>query len=370
MKYRPLMILGTGSDVGKSVVAAAFCRIFHREGIRVAPFKAQNMALNSFITQEGGEMGRAQVVQAQAAGIAPHVDMNPILLKPTGDTGSQVIVNGKVLGNFKAKEYYTKKSGLVSKVMAGFRRLSDKYDLIVLEGAGSAAELNLKKSDLVNFSMAKRANAAVILLADIDRGGVFAATIGTHYLLTPSERKLLAGFLINKFRGDPALFKEGVEIIEKRTKKPVFGVLPMMTDLAIPQEDSVALDRKRPLPDGDGAAADNRIRIGVVRLARISNYTDFDALEQEPSVALHYLEKGDPLDGYDLVILPGTKNTIGDLLRLKQDGTFGRLKEYAEKAGGSSASAADIRCSASKPKTPWGSRALRARRKPWACCRS
>ena len=168
----------------------------------------------------------------------------------------------------------------------------------------------------------------------ISTGGAFSrATIGTHYLLTPSERKLLAGFLINKFRGDPALFKEGVEIIEKRTKKPVFGVLPMMMDLAIPQEDSVALDRKRPLPGGNETEEDNRIRIGVVRLARISNYTDFDALEQEPSVALHYLEKGDPLDGFDLVILPGTKNTIGDLLRLKQDGTFGRLKDYAEKDG-------------------------------------
>ena len=244
MKYRPLMILGAGSDVGKSILVAALCRIFRQEGIRVAPFKAQNMALNSFITPEGGEMGRAQVVQAQAAGLTPQVDMNPILLKPSSEVGSQVIVHGKVYGNLAARDYYEHKPKLVRKVMESYRRLAAAYDLIVLEGAGSAVELNLKKNDLVNFSMAKRAGAAVLLAADIDRGGVFAATIGTYHLLTRAERRLLQGFIINKFRGDISLFDSGVEIIEQRTGKRVLGVVPYIKDLLLPQEDSVALERK------------------------------------------------------------------------------------------------------------------------------
>ena len=226
MKYRPLMILGSGSDVGKSIMVAGLCRIFRQEGIRVAPFKAQNMALNSFITPEGGEMGRAQVVQAQAAGLVPHVDMNPILLKPSSEVGSQVIVQGRVYGNFLARDYYRLKPKLVRKVMESYRRLAQAYDLIVLEGAGSAVELNLKKNDLVNFNMARKAGAAVLLVADIDRGGVFAATIGAFLLLTPGERRLLRGFIINKFRGDPTLFEAGVTIIERRTKRPVLGVVP------------------------------------------------------------------------------------------------------------------------------------------------
>ncbi|OHE24592.1 MAG: cobyric acid synthase CobQ, partial [Syntrophobacterales bacterium RIFOXYC2_FULL_60_23] len=245
MKYRPLMILGSGSDVGKSIMVAGLCRIFRQEGIRVAPFKAQNMALNSFITPEGGEMGRAQVVQAQAAGLIPHVDMNPVLLKPSSEVGSQVIVQGRVYGNFSARDYYQLKPRLVKKVMESYRRLAQAYDLIVLEGAGSAVELNLKKNDLVNFSMAKKAGAAVLLVADIDRGGVFAATIGAFHLLTPSERRMLRGFIINKFRGDAALFEEGVAIIERRTKRPVLGVVPYANDLVLPEEDSVALSRKR-----------------------------------------------------------------------------------------------------------------------------
>ncbi|MBI4794929.1 MAG: cobyric acid synthase [Deltaproteobacteria bacterium] len=287
MKYRPLMIVGSGSDVGKSLMAAGLCRIFRQEGIRVAPFKAQNMALNSFITPEGGEMGRAQVVQAQAAGLAPHVDMNPILLKPSSQVGSQVIVQGKVYGNFSAQEYYRHKPRLVRKVMESYLRLSEAYELIILEGAGSAVELNLKKNDLVNFQMAKKAGAAVLLVADIDRGGVFAATIGSFHLLTPAERRLLAGFIINKFRGDPALFKEGERIIEKRTGRPVLGVLPYAPDLVIPEEDSVALGRKHCSGDWSETSC---LRIGVVRLPHISNYTDFDPLEQEPGVSLRYLD--------------------------------------------------------------------------------
>ncbi|MHB8066464.1 MAG: cobyric acid synthase [Desulfobaccales bacterium] len=330
MKYRPLMILGSGSDVGKSIIAAGLCRIFRQEGIRVAPFKAQNMALNSFITPEGGEMGRAQVVQAQAAGLNPHVDMNPILLKPSSEVGSQVIVHGQVYGNFSAQEYYRHKPRLVKKVMESYRRLSQTYELIILEGAGSAVELNLKKNDLVNFSMARKAGAAVLLVADIDRGGVFAATIGTYHLLTRGERGLLAGFIINKFRGDPELFTEGERIIEKRTGRPVLGVLPYAPDLVIPEEDSVALGRKACAGDWSEPGC---LRLGVVRLPHISNYTDFDPLEQEPGVSLRYLDHRHGLDGVDLLILPGTKNTISDLLYLKETGLFRRIQDYGRGGG-------------------------------------
>jgi adenosylcobyric acid synthase len=333
MKYRPLMILGSGSDVGKSVTVAGLCRIFRQEGIAVAPFKAQNMALNSFITPEGGEMGRAQVVQAMAAGLTPHVDMNPILLKPSSQVGSQVIVHGQVYGNFSAQEYYRHKPRLVRRVMESYRRLAASYDLIVLEGAGSAVELNLKKNDLVNFNMAAKAGAAVILVADIDRGGVFAATIGSYHLLTPRERRLLSGFIINKFRGDPELFKEGIEIIARRTRRPVFGVLPYLPDLALPEEDSVALARKRAVGAAGAASEDGCLNIGVVRLPHISNYTDFDPLEQEPGVHLRYLDPGDPLDALDLLILPGTKNTISDLLYLKETGLFEEIQTYAQTGG-------------------------------------
>ncbi len=330
MKYRPLMILGAGSDVGKSILVAALCRIFRQEGIRVAPFKAQNMALNSFITPEGGEMGRAQVVQAQAAGLTPQVDMNPILLKPSSEVGSQVIVHGKVYGNLTARDYYEHKPKLVRKVMESYRRLAAAYDLIVLEGAGSAVELNLKKNDLVNFSMAKRAGAAVLLAADIDRGGVFAATIGTYYLLTRAERRLLQGFIINKFRGDISLFDSGVTIIEQRTQKRVLGVVPYIKDLLLPQEDSVALERK--MGRTVDSAAHN-VYIGVIRLPHISNYTDFDPLEQEPGVSVSYLDHHDVLDNLDLIILPGTKNTIADLLYLQRTGLEKKIQDFAEHGG-------------------------------------
>jgi adenosylcobyric acid synthase len=324
------MILGSGSDVGKSIMAAGLCRIFRQEGIRVAPFKAQNMALNSFITPEGGEMGRAQVVQAQAAGLAPHVDMNPILLKPSSEVGSQVIVHGQVYGNFSAQEYYRHKPRLVRKVMESYRRLRAKYELIILEGAGSAVELNLKKNDLVNFNMAKKAGAAVLLVADIDRGGVFAATIGSFHLLTPGERGLLAGFIINKFRGDPELFKEGERIIEKRTGRPVLGVVPYAPDLVLPEEDSVALGRKHCPGNWSEPGC---LRLGVVRLPHISNYTDFDPLEQEPGVSLHYLDHRQGLEGVDLLILPGTKNTISDLLYLQETGLFQQIQAFVQNGG-------------------------------------
>ena len=324
------MILGSGSDVGKSIMVAGLCRIFRQEGIRVAPFKAQNMALNSFITPEGGEMGRAQVVQAQAAGLVPHVDMNPVLLKPSSDVGSQVIVQGRVYGNYSARDYYRLKPRLVRKVMESYRRLAQAYDLIVLEGAGSAVELNLKKNDLVNFAMARKAGAAVLLVADIDRGGVFAATIGAFHLLTPGERRMLRGFIINKFRGDAALFEEGVTIIARRTQRPVLGVVPYATDLVLPEEDSVALARKR---SAGAWEADGGLRVGVVRLPHISNYTDFDPLEQEPGVNLRYVDHRDELTDLDLLILPGTKNTISDLLYLKETGLFRRIQAYAGAGG-------------------------------------
>ncbi|MGQ9920677.1 MAG: cobyric acid synthase, partial [Desulfobacca sp.] len=330
MKYRPLMILGAGSDVGKSILVAALCRIFRQEGIRVAPFKAQNMALNSFITPEGGEMGRAQVVQAQAAGLTPHVDMNPILLKPSSEVGCQVIVQGKVYGNLKARDYYEHKPKLVRRVMASYRRLAAAHELIILEGAGSAVELNLKPNDLVNFSMAKRVNAAVLLVADIDRGGVFAATIGTYYLLSRRERQLLQGFIINKFRGDISLFDSGVQIIEQRTRKRVLGVVPYIKDLLLPQEDSVALERKMAQTT---AIAAGILQIGVIRLPHISNYTDFDPLEQEPGVTVRYLDHHDALDHLDVLILPGTKNTIADLRYLFETGFAQKIQAFAQAGG-------------------------------------
>lgn len=329
-KYRPLMVLGSGSDVGKSLVVAGLCRLFRQEGIRVTPFKAQNMALNSFITPEGGEMGRAQVVQALAAGLSPHVDMNPVLLKPCSPVGSQVIVHGKVWGNFPARDYYRERPRLLRKVMASFRRLERDFELVILEGAGSAVELNLKKHDLVNFAMARRAGAAVLLVADIDRGGVFAATIGSWHLLTPAERRLLSGFIINKFRGDPELFRDGREIIEKRTGRPVLGILPYFADLALPEEDSVALGKK---PKKPGSRARAGVNLGVVRLPHISNYTDFDPLEQEPGVSLFYLDHRDNLENLDLLILPGTKNTIQDLRYLKETGLAAKILAYAQNRG-------------------------------------
>ena len=257
VKYIPIMAAGTGSHVGKSVLAMGLCRLFKRQGIDVAPFKAQNMALNSGITPQGVEMGRAQISQAEAAGVAPHTDMNPVLLKPYSDRGSQVIVDGKVLGNFSAAEYYALKPRLTRRVLAAFRRLSSAHQLIVLEGAGSFCELNLKRHDLVNAYMARRARAKVLLTADISAGGVFAQLEGTLRLLTPSERRLVSGMVVNKFRGDPELFKDGVGIIEQRTGKPVLGVLPYFSHISLPQEDGVVLE-KPPSPSGRAG----QVRVG------------------------------------------------------------------------------------------------------------
>jgi len=329
-RAKNLMILGTGSDVGKSVLVAGLCRILKQDGYRVAPFKAQNMALNSFITPEGGEMGRAQVVQAEAAGIEPHIDMNPILLKPTSNVGSQVILQGKVLGNFTAEEYYRKKPDLVAHVMESYGRLESKYEVLLMEGAGSAAEINLRDKDLVNLSMAERVSAPVILVADIDRGGVFASIVGHMELFTPPERELVKGFIINKFRGDPALLRSGLEFIEARTERPVLGLVHYFNDIHIPEEDSVALDlkirtaKKRP---------EEQVRIGVIRLPHISNYTDFDSLEQEPSVYLTYFNAPEQVFEMDLVILPGSKNTLNDLRYLYSQGLAEAIIAFHARGG-------------------------------------
>ena len=328
---KSIMFLGTGSDVGKSVLAAAFCRIFRNLGYRVAPYKAQNMALNSFITPQGGEMGRAQVVQAEAAGIEPHVDMNPILLKPTSQMGSQVIVLGRAIGNFSAKSYYEYKEELVPVVRSAFERLSAQNDVIVIEGAGSAVELNLKERDLVNMAMAEMADARCILVGDIDRGGIFASLLGSYSLLTPAEKGRITGFIVNKLRGDPRLFEDGVKILRERSGVPVLGVVPYFQDISLPEEDSVALGKRMAAPLG--GAVPGAVRIGIVRLPFISNYTDFDPFEGDPKVELVYFERPAEIFGFDAVIIPGSKNTIEDLDALRKTGMADVLSAFYKTGG-------------------------------------
>lgn len=311
------MFLGTGSDVGKSVLATALCRVLKQDGYRVAPFKAQNMALNSFVTPEGGEMGRAQVMQAEAAGIEPHVDMNPILLKPTSQKGSQVIVLGKPMGNMTALEYYRRKRELIPLVMAAFERLSRRFDVIVMEGAGSAVEINLKEHDLVNLSMARRTGTPCLLVGDIDRGGIFASLLGSLSLMEEDERRLIKGLIVNKFRGDPSLFEEGVKILEERSGLPVLGVVPYFDHIILPQEDSVALSRICKISD---RAGNDEISLGVVRLPYISNYTDFDAFNGDPGVVVRYFNDPQEAFSFDALIIPGSKNTIHDLEFLHRTG--------------------------------------------------
>ena len=324
---RALMFCGTASDVGKSVLAAGFCRILRNRGIAVAPFKSQNMALNSFATPEGGELGRAQAVQAQACRIPPHTDMNPILLKPNSDTGSQVIVQGKVIGNMSVKEYNSYKPEAFAKVAESFDRLGSAYEFIVIEGAGSIAEINLKANDIANLRIAEMADCPCVLVADIDRGGVFAQIVGTMELLEPPEKERVKGIIINKFRGDPSLLKPGIDFVEKRTGVPVLGVVPCFSHFRIPEEDSVALEKRR--KKGQGAMSNKgKVSIGVIRFPRISNYTDFDPLEAEPDVELRYIENAAELDGLDILILPGSKSTIGDLQFLHKNGLFGPIQTF------------------------------------------
>lgn len=322
-----LMFLGTGSDVGKSIMVAGFCRILKRAGYRVAPFKAQNMALNSSVTINGKEMGQAQVMQAIAAGIQPEADMNPVLLKPSGESNSQVILQGKLFRCETAKTYYNLKEQLLPRVLESYERLMKNFDAIVLEGAGSTVEMNLKNRDFVNVEMAMRVHAPVVLVADIDRGGVFAAIIGTMKLLTARERRLVLGFIINKFRGDPSLFKDGIKYIEKRTKRKVFGILPYFDDIHLPEEDSVALVKGRKGKVEDGKC----VKVSIVHFPYISNYTDFDPLEVEDGVSPRYVRSPDDLEKSDAIILPGTKNTIADLIWLKERGFERELKRHVER---------------------------------------
>ena len=309
---KSILIQGTMSNAGKSLLCAGLCRIFRQDGYRVAPFKSQNMALNSFITADGGEMGRAQVVQAEAAGIPPDVRMNPILLKPTTDVGSQVIVNGKVLGNIRAKDYYKRKLEFIPDIMEAYRSLEEEFDVIVLEGAGSPAEINLKQDDIVNMGMAKMADAPVLLVGDIDRGGVFAQLYGTVALLEPEERARIKGTIVNKFRGDVSILEPGIKQLEDLCGVPVAGVVPYL-HVDIDDEDSLTerfhTSSQRKLID-----------VAVIRLPRISNFTDFSPFERYENVSLRYVGKTEDLKDPDLILLPGTKSTIADLLWLRQSG--------------------------------------------------
>jgi adenosylcobyric acid synthase len=310
---KALMVVGTGSGAGKSLMVAALCRIFRDEGVNVAPFKAQNMALNSCITVEGGEIGRAQVLQAEAARVPPINDMNPVLLKASGDMGSQVIIHGRALRHMKAQEYYAFRETAWKAVKESYGRLSKAYDLILMEGAGSPAEINLMDVDIVNIAAAKLAKAPVLLVGDIDKGGVFASLYGTVKLLGRDSRYIRA-FIINKFRGDPEILRPGLELIEKKTGKPVIGVLPYVADLGLPEEDGLALK------NGTSSQGDGTIRIVVVRLKYISNFTDFDPFFCEPDVQLVYSTNPSDIENADMVIVPGSKNTVKDLLYLRETG--------------------------------------------------
>ncbi|WP_322176766.1 cobyric acid synthase [Acutalibacter caecimuris] len=318
---RCIMVQGTMSGAGKSLLVTALCRIFREDGWQVAPFKSQNMALNSYITADGLEMGRAQVAQAWAAGKEPDVRMNPILLKPNSDTGSQVIVNGRVRGNYPAREYFKMKKGLIPEIMAAYNSLAAENDVIVIEGAGSPAEINLKQDDIVNMGLAKLTNAPVLLVGDIDRGGVFAQLFGTVALLEEEERRRMVGMVINKFRGDPALLAPGPALLEEKTGIPVLGVVPYV-QVDIDDEDSLS-------PRLDRQAGSRPIDIAVIRLPRISNFTDFSPLEDHPALGVRYVEKPGLLGEPDLVILPGTKSTLSDLLWLRQSGLEGRILRLA-----------------------------------------
>ena len=320
-KAKCIMVQGTMSGAGKSLLCAALCRIFAQDGYRVAPFKSQNMALNSFVTRDGLEMGRAQVVQAQAAGIEPDVRMNPILLKPSSDVGSQVIVNGEVRGQMSAAAYFKMKRALIPEILSAYNSLAETVDIIVIEGAGSPAEINLKADDIVNMGLARLVDAPVLLAGDIDRGGVFAQLYGTVALLEPEERARIKGLLINKFRGDVEILRPGLAMLEEKTQLPVLGVVPYLK-VDIEDEDSLStrLDAGRTVHPLDAA---------ILRLPHISNFTDFMPLEQHPLLGVRYVQNTRQLGTPDLVILPGTKNTVDDLLWLRQSGLEAALLKLA-----------------------------------------
>ena len=309
---KAIMVQGTMSNAGKSLLAAGLCRIFHQDGYKVAPFKSQNMALNSFITEEGLEMGRAQVMQAEAAGIKPSVLMNPILLKPTNDVGSHVIVNGEVLGTMSARDYFAYKTKLIPDIMKAYNKLAEENDIIVIEGAGSPAEINLKQEDIVNMGMAKMAKAPVLLVGDIDRGGVFAQLIGTVMLLEEDEKAMVKGLVINKFRGDKTILDPGVKMLEEKSGIPVVGVAPYL-NIQVEDEDSLT---ERFNQHGEIGVID----LAVIRVPRISNFTDFNPFESMPGVTVRYVKSAAELGDPDMILLPGTKNTMEDLLWMRENG--------------------------------------------------
>jgi adenosylcobyric acid synthase len=320
---KTIMVQGTASHVGKSVLVAALCRIFYRDGYRVAPFKSQNMALNSFVTGDGGEMGRAQVVQAEAAGRAPVVDMNPVLLKPTGQASSQVIVLGRPVGNLSARDYHKDYAGKAWEAICGaLERLHRDNDIIVIEGAGSPAEVNLQSTEIVNMRVAREAGAPVLLACDIDKGGALAAVVGTLELISPEDRERVAGIIINKFRGDLSLFQPAIDFLEERIAKPVVGVVPYFQGFKIQEEDTVHEETLK----NSREAIKRDVEVAVIHLPHISNFTDFDPFESDPDVNLRYVGRGTPLGSPDLVLIPGSKNTIEDLAYLKRTGIAGEIE--------------------------------------------
>lgn len=314
------MFQGTGSSVGKSILVTAVCRILNDQGLNVAPFKSQNMALNSFVTLEGLEMGRAQVVQAEAARIQPSVLMNPILLKPTSDVGSQVILHGKVKENMKANVYFTKKNELAQEVVWAFKKLEESYDYIVIEGAGSPAEINLRSRDIVNMGLAELVDTDVVLIGDVDRGGVFASLFGTYALLSEEEKKRVKGFVINKFRGDVSLLMPGVEMLEKMIPVPCLGVIPYIDSINIDDEDSVTTRLN--------VRKTANIRIGVIRLPYMSNFSDFNCFDFHEDVSLEYIGSSDDMNPYDLIIIPGSKNTLMDMKFVLDSGISQSLYKF------------------------------------------
>jgi len=320
-----LMVQGTSSSVGKSLLVAALCRIYAGRGVRVAPFKAQNMSNNAAVCAGGAEIGRAQALQARAAGVAPTADMNPILLKPEGDARSQVVVMGQVWQTLPAGDYYRHKESLWAVVTASLDRLRAAYELVIIEGAGSPAELNLRDGDIVNMAVARYARAPVLLAGDVDRGGIFAQLLGTLWLLSPEERALVRGLVVNKFRGDAALFADGVRILEERGGRPVLGVIPYLADLNLPEEDAVALDGAA---DHTGSPA-GVVDIAVIRLPHIANFDDFDPLAAEPDVRLRYVSAASVLGRPDAVILPGSKSTMADLAWLRRQGLASAIQRLA-----------------------------------------
>jgi adenosylcobyric acid synthase len=330
LKAKAIMVQGTGSDVGKSILVCALCRIFQQQGLKVAPFKAQNMSNNSYVTIDGKEMGRAQVAQAEAAGLRPAVEMNPILLKPTGNNGSQIITMGKPIGHMTANEYYENKEKMLDIAKDAYSALSEQYDIIVIEGAGSPAEINIRDNDIVNMKIAEIADAPVILVTDIERGGSFAWVVGTLELLNSDERERVCGIIINKFRGDMGILEPGIEMLEDRINKPVLGVLPYFTDINIDNEDSVSLDnRNYELRSENHNPSEVHIDIVVIRLPRISNFTDFDILKREIDVCVRFVDNAQSIGNPDLIIMPGSKNTIGDLTFIKENGIADTIKVLA-----------------------------------------